>query len=144
VIDHAWTIEGIHREDYGGDKKRPLPQGGFSGQATGLAGLGPQGSTTTDQWWCIGLQGVPLCAIGASQLGRMGSMVPKVFGKVLERFPSFGVFRVEMVPRLSDSFWAFGQLSIRGLSVDFGVHLVKMTYDGYFINSIESKMLFTL
>ncbi|MCE3050225.1 hypothetical protein HAX54_046693, partial [Datura stramonium] len=77
-----------------------------------------------------------------------GSMVPKVLGEVWERkFASFGVSTVEIVnpvPRLSDSFWAFGRLFLCGLSIDFIVHLVKTTSNGHFIDSIESRMLFLL
>ncbi|MCD9560231.1 hypothetical protein HAX54_018734 [Datura stramonium] len=45
------------------------------------------------------------------------------------------------VLRLSDTFWAFGRFSLCGLSVDFGVHIVKTTFDGRFVDSIDSEIL---
>ncbi|MCD7456644.1 hypothetical protein HAX54_032552, partial [Datura stramonium] len=73
----------------------------------------------------------------------MSSMVLKVFGRVLKIFLSFGVSRVEMVdfgPKTFGLIWAFERLSLCGLSVDFGVHLVKATSNGHFVDSLQSAI----
>ncbi|MCE0481097.1 hypothetical protein HAX54_038495, partial [Datura stramonium] len=87
-------------------------------------------------------------ARGAYQLGRsavhagrnwMGSMVPKVFGQVLIRFPSFGVSRVEMVTSINIlSNWSWMRISSEPLSLE------SMTFDSHFVDSIESGKLFPL
>ncbi|MCD7464144.1 hypothetical protein HAX54_052196 [Datura stramonium] len=54
-------------------------------------------------------------------------------------FSASGTFGSD--PKAFRLIWAFERLSLYGLSVDFGVNLVKTTSDGHFIDSIESEML---